>query len=137
MAYRINWRSRIPQVEAQIDQLTGMASRNSAYRMQQDMIDRVPVDTGSLQSTILVKRTNYVPGRYTWVVTIGNLKGGFFGRGADSKYGPKPKGSPVDYAEAVEYGTAHTRAQPFIHPAVERERSLVRQASAEELRRLK
>lgn len=70
----------------------------AGYRVRNESLRLVPVDTGRLKSSLTVAQE--ADGDGFWVVV----------------------GTNVSYAVHVEYGTARAKAQPFLRPAVDAER---------------
>lgn len=94
----------------------------TAEQIAEVAIEAVPVDTGSLQGTIDVEQTG--PGMAS--VNAGNVEGGGVGGGQFDK----APGYPVDYAAAVEYGTASWGGKPFMTPAAEQGEDLAGEVAA-------
>ena len=76
---------------------------------------RVPVNTGALKSRIIAKSKPIRRGVF-WA-SAGVAKGEF-------TTGRRAGRQPRRYAHLVEFGTAHSAAQPFIRPAADREEEI-------------
>lgn len=81
-----------------------------------DAKELCPVDTGALRKSI--RKEKELRSLYPFTYTIRVAAGG------DEK-SPKT-GREVDYASYVEFGTSRTPAQPFMGPAVEKNRAEIR-----------
>lgn len=87
-----------------------------------------PVDTGSLRDTIDVDVIAEERGHHEYSINAGNLEGGYAG---GSIHNARPAGSPVDYADAQEFGMTHAPNHPFMIPASEQGFPLLQEAVAE------
>ena len=76
---------------------------------------RVPVSTGALKARIIAKSRPIRRGVF-WA-SAGVAKGEFTS-------GPRAGRQPRRYAHLVEFGTAHSAAQPFMRPALDREEEI-------------
>lgn len=108
MAYK----SRIPQIAAQIPARLDAALKAGAESIARDAQSRAPVASGRLRSAIHVEREGL--GEYAVIA------------GDDNAF----------YGHLVEYGTAHTPARPFLIPALEARRATVLASAREALRGL-
>ena len=91
------------------------ALREVARRVVQDAKALCPVDTGSLQRSI--RAEEYPPQVSIYRIYV--VAGGKI-------INPKTR-RKVDYAAYVEYGTSRAPAQPFLRPALEQNRPLLRE----------
>jgi HK97 gp10 family phage protein len=93
-----------------------------ADKIKEDAKNLCPVDTGSLRKSVR-RQKHSSPSRH--VHSIGVSAGG---------YVKNPKtGRPVDYAAHVEFGTSRTPPQPFMGPAVEKNKGEVRRILTKEI----
>lgn len=90
-----------------------------------------PVDTGSLRDTIDVDVILDERGHHEYSINAGNLEGGYAG---GSQHNARPAGTPVDYADAQEFGMTHAPNHPFMTPASEQGFPLLQDAIAEAIR---
>jgi HK97 gp10 family phage protein len=87
-----------------------------ADKIVKDARELCPVDTGALQRSI--RKEKELRSLYPFTYTIGVAAGGHV---------KNPKtGRKVDYAAHVEFGTSRTPAQPFMGPAIEKNRAEIR-----------
>jgi len=98
-----------------IDPKTREALREVARKVVQDAKALCPVDTGSLQRSI--RAEEYPPEVNIYRIFV--VAGGKI-------INPKTR-KKVDYAAYVEYGTSRAPAQPFLRPALEQNRPLLRE----------
>ena len=98
-----------------IDPKTREALREVAHKVVQDAKALCPVDTGSLQRSI--RAEEYPPEVNIYRIFV--VAGGKI-------INPKTR-KKVDYAAYVEYGTSRAPAQPFLRPALEQNRPLLRE----------
>lgn len=77
--------------------------------------ETVPVETGSLHDTIDNEQLEDAGEVVQWSVNAGDMGGGYKGGGMTGK----AAGTPVDYAEAQEYGGGTAAHTPFMTPASE------------------
>lgn len=94
-----------------------------ADKIVRDARELCPVDTGALQRSI--RRDKQLVSLYPFIYTVGVTAGG------DVK-NPKT-GREVDYAAFVEFGTSRTPAQPFMGPAIEKNRGEIRRILSKKL----
>ena len=87
-----------------------------ADKIVKDARESCPVDTGALRRSI--RKDKRLVSLYPFTYTVGVTAGG---------YVKNPKtGREVDYAAYVEFGTSRTPAQPFMGPALEKNRGEIR-----------
>ena len=91
------------------------ALREVARKVVQDAKALCPVDTGSLRRSI--RAEEYPPQVSLYRIYV--IAGGKI-------INPKTR-RKVDYASYVEYGTSRAPAQPFLRPALEQNRPLLRE----------
>lgn len=102
---------RLKQMKDNVDFGTESALSDFATDIRDLAKIFVPVDTGSLQTSIRIQNMRSVSGQHAIGVTAGG-------------YVTNPKtGRIVDYAKFVERGTSRMRAQPYMRPALEMCRS--------------
>jgi len=105
----------LTRIQGDLDAEVVEALDEVAEKIKKDAKDGCPVDTGSLQKSIR-RQKHAMPARH--VHAIGVSAGGYI---------TNPKtGRKVDYAAYVEFGTSKTRPQPFMQPAIEKNREEVR-----------
>ena len=97
-----------PEVEKGLDEV--------ADKIVEAAKDLCPVDTGALRKSI--RKEKELRSLYPLTFTIGVAAGGH-------EKNPKT-GREVDYASYVEFGTSRTPAQPFMGPAIEKNREEIR-----------
>jgi HK97 gp10 family phage protein len=95
-----------------IDLISRSALKEAGEILQADMISRVPVDTGNLRDHIKI----YTPSAegYFNYVAVGIIR--------DLGYTDK---ETAIQANAVEFGSVHTAARPFIRPAVRAKKAAI------------
>jgi len=87
-----------------------------ADKIVKDAKELCPVDTGALKRS--TRKDKQLVSLYPFTCTIGVTAGGHV---------KNPKtGREVDYAAYVEFGTSRTPAQPFMGPAIEKNRGEIR-----------
>lgn len=91
------YRSRLKQIAAHLDEEIDSALRLTANAIAQGAQDRAPHDSGDLEASIHVEKTDD-----GYAVIAGNDK--------------------VFYGHLVEHGTSHSPPKPFLIPAAESER---------------
>jgi len=106
--------ARLSRASERLDRNMVEGLNEAADQIVQDAKAVVPVDTGSLQRSI--RKQHHVSEGH--VHSIGVTAGGYV---TNFKTGRK-----VDYAVHVEYGTSRVAAKPFLRPALERNRPLLR-----------
>ena len=87
-----------------------------ADKIVEDAKELCPVDTGALKRSI--RKEKQLVSLYPFIYNIGVAAGGHV---KNSRTGRE-----VDYATYVEFGTSRTPAQPFMGPAVEKNRGEIR-----------
>lgn len=105
------YRSRLPQIAAELDGVTAAAVRAGAELVAQSARDRVPVDTGHLRDAIHTET---------------DVEGSYVVAGDDR----------VFYGHLVEHGGAHTPPRPFLVPALEERRADVTALAVAAVRRI-
>lgn len=97
-----------------------------AIAVEGDAITRVPVDTGRLKCSIT----------YATVTDRDSVRGP--AKSGDAVSRPRDKhtahvGTNVEYAAHVEYGTRHSKKQPYLRPALHANRAYARQIAHDEI----
>ena len=95
---------------------TREALREAARKIVQDAKALCPVDTGSLRRSI--RAEEYPPQAHIYRIHV--VAGGKI-------INPKTR-RPVDYAAYPEYGTSRMAPRPYLRPALEQNRPLLRKA---------
>ena len=93
--FTVDWRveaNDLPRLTGRLKVVADQVVAKAALDLEAQAKSRAPVDTGFLKGSIQARKVR--DGQ--WEVTVG-----------------------ADYGLYVEYGTVHTRAQPFLGPAVD------------------
>lgn len=107
---------------------TAAAAQPVKKRAIANVIASPSVDTGSLKSSVIVKRLGKKESKLTseHIVTVR-------GRGKKKKDGTRQTAAP--HGSKVEFGTVHMPAEPFLRPAFESEKGNALQKMQDTLRR--
>lgn len=107
--------THIPEYQSLLRMAAHQATEHGAQVVSEAAVRFVPVETGSLRDTIDAEEAVDAGEVISWAVNAGNLEGGYAGGGITGK----PAGSPVNYAEAQEFGGTAAKHTPFMIPAAE------------------
>ena len=102
--------STLSNLEDKLDRMLEEALDEIAEKIRDDAKNSAPVDTGALRKSIRVEKR-------------GGLKVSVVA-GDGGVINPRT-GREVDYAGYVEFGTSHTSPQPYMRPALEKNRNIV------------
>lgn len=106
------WKSRTkPSI---IDSKTSRELDRLAQLILADAVKQAPVLTGALRASGRVRRIN----KYRRAIEFGG------------------RGTGVDYASYVEFGTMRTRPQPFLRPALERNKKNIKNGMGKSAQRV-
>lgn len=107
---------------------TAAAAQPVKKRAIANIVASPSVDTGSLKSSVIVKRLGRKESTLTseHIVTVR-------GRGKKKKDGTRQSEAP--HASKVEFGTVHMPAEPFLRPAFESEKGTALQKMTDTLKR--
>jgi HK97 gp10 family phage protein len=121
-----------------IDTAAGRAVEAGAQVVFDNMLDRVPVDTGNLKAHLQAtgKTELQHDGNLQFIeiglLDLGAAKAGYAKPGKRSKRKTYPR--EFLYGVVLEYGKSNMAAQPYIRPAFDNNRSKVRNAEIEVLK---
>jgi HK97 gp10 family phage protein len=123
--------SRLPEANAKKVVQTSLRAGASVIRKQAkaNLTANGSVDTGALRNTLTIYKKAEV-GKFGSMTVALRASGKLYMvvRGGDGK---PTRARPSKYAHFVEYGTEHSRAEPFFRPAVETKRDEAVQAIIE------
>ena len=106
------WRQRTkPSI---VDSKTARELDRLAHMILTDAVKQAPVLTGALRASGRVRRIN----KYRRAIEFGG------------------RGTGVDYASYVEFGTMRTRPQPFLRPALERNKGNIKKGMGKSAQRV-
>ena len=106
----------LAQIASHIEPKAVEGLDEAADKIVKEARELCPVDTGALRKSI--RKEKELRSLYPFTYTIGVAAGGH-------EKNPKT-GREVDYAAYVEFGTSRTPAQPFMGPAVDKNRAEIR-----------
>jgi len=106
----------LAEIQSHLDPKTVEGLEEVADKIKEDAKELCPVDTGSLRKSI--RKEKELTSLYPFTYTVGIAAGG-------QVKNPKT-GREVDYAAHVEFGTSRMPPQPFMGPAIEKNKEEVR-----------
>lgn len=121
----------LDDVAVKVLTMWGMTGESSAKRL-------CPVDTGLLRNSITYALAGEAAAQSTYKADNGEKFGSYKGQAPNDTGGLRHVyiGSNVEYAPYQELGTAKMRAQPFLGPAIEQNKSYFRDILENELKKV-